>query len=159
MGQIVSLVRRPVGTPAQPADHFNRVPLESTQLIAGYGIEDDAKGGHPKRQLNIMSAEVLQALAAEGFMTDPGQMGEQIIVSGIDIDALPSGTHLRLGSTARVEVIEPRTGCGRFEAIQNKSRHDADGRMGVIARVLESGTIQVGDPVALVSQTQPTSAE
>ena len=147
MAEIVSIVYKPEEM-EQPAGRYLRVPLEKARLVAGYGIEGDAKGGHPRRQLNIMSADTLAALAAEGFTVEPGCMGEQIIVRGLDVDRLAAGDRLRLGRTATIEVIQPRTGCDRFEAYQGKHPKEAAGRLGVIAAVVASGVIRVGDPVA-----------
>lgn len=146
---IASIVYTPKTVERHPKDHFARQPLESAQLVANFGIEHDLKGGHPKRQLNVMCAEKLAALNAEGFKTAPGELGEQIIVKNLDIEALPSGTHVQIGSEAVIEIVELRNGCDRFESIQGKPRGDAAKRLGIIARVIQSGTIQVGDPVAV----------
>jgi len=149
MSELISIVHKPHNAP--PAvGAFTRVPLREAQLVAGYGIEGDAKGGSQKRQLNIMSAETMQKLAAEGFLTGPGQLGEEITIAGMAIDVLPVGTLLRIGEQARVEVTEPRVGCGRFEEYQGKLRENAAGRMGVMARVIEGGMIRVGDVVSIV---------
>jgi MOSC domain-containing protein YiiM len=146
MAEIISIVYKPQAA-EQPAGRYLRLPLERARLVAGHGIEGDTKGGHARRQLNIMSAETLSALAAEGFTVDPGCMGEQIIVRGLDVNRLAVGDRLHLGDTATVEVTSLRTGCERFEAYQGKKREEAAGRLGVIARVLTGGVIQVGDAV------------
>lgn len=151
MGTITSIVYRP--EPLHPKDHFSRVPLQSANLIEGKGIEGDRKGDNPARQLNIMSRETLDELAAEGFQTAPGQMGEQIVVSGLDVNSLPEGTQIQIGA-AVVEVYKPRTGCDRFEAIQGLPRSQAVNRLGVIAGVIKSGTINVGDAVAVVDDVR-----
>jgi MOSC domain-containing protein YiiM len=153
MSKIISIVYTPEGVERSPKDFYARVPLETTQLIANYGIEGDRKGGHPKRQLNIMRAETLQQLGQEGFQVAPGQMGEQIVIEGIDINALQEGDRLQLGDSAVIEVLEPRNGCDRFEHIQGLPRQNVKGRMGIIARVLTGGAIRVGEP-ALVIQTE-----
>jgi MOSC domain-containing protein YiiM len=152
MSQITSIVYRPTHVEAKPADHFSRISLDSAQLVAGYGIDGDHKGGHPNRQLNVMCQETLDQLAGEGFQTEPGQMGEQIIIGGLpdNLNALPSGTQLQLGDTAVIEVIEPRTGCDRFEAIQGHAPALAARRLGVMAKVLQSGTIRIGDAVRIL---------
>jgi MOSC domain-containing protein YiiM len=118
-------------------------------LVANYGIEGDAKGGGT-RQLNLMSAETVEALAGKGFQTAPGELGEQLIVAGLNLDALPCGTRLRIGAEASVELTEPRTGCAKFERHQGKTKGEAAGQMGVMARVLEGGAIAIGDPVSCV---------
>ena len=52
-----------------------------------------AKGGHhPDRQLNLMSYETLTILRGRGFYTEPGQMGEQIVIHQMDVDSLAEVT-------------------------------------------------------------------
>jgi MOSC domain-containing protein YiiM len=151
MSELVSIVYKPMDAAAS-AEGYARVPLQRAQLIAGYGTEGDAKGGHPGRHLNIMSAEALQMLAGEGFHTAPGQLGEQLVIAGLAVDTLPAGTRLQIGESACVEIVEPRTGCGRFEQYQGKLRQDAAGRLGVMAQVLNGGSIRVGDPIRLLDE-------
>jgi MOSC domain-containing protein YiiM len=146
MSELVSIVYKPKDGAASSGG-YTRVPLQQARLIDGYGIEGDAKGGSGGRQLNIMAAASLQQLAREGFHTAPGQLGEQLIVAGLDVDSLPGGARIQIGESACVEVVEPRTGCGRFEEYQGKVRQEAAGRLGVMARVLAGGTIRVGDAV------------
>ena len=152
MSQIYSIVYRPDGVEEKPDDHFSRVPLQETALIAGYGIEGDRKGGHPDRHLNIMSYEALAQIAEKGFKVAPGQMGEQIIVTGIDVMTLPSGSHVQIGDAAVFEVVKTRSGCDRFEHIQGKPREEAASSIGVMARVIVSGTIRVGDTVRVLQE-------
>jgi len=144
---VSSIVYKPEGSTRNQQDQYLRIPLESANLVVGYGIEGDRKGGNPKRNLNIMSFETLEALNEEGFSTQPGQMGEQIVIQGFDIDHLSEGDQLQIGGDARVEVVSHRTGCQRFEHIQGKTPHQAAGRMGIMARVVAGGMIAVGDSV------------
>jgi MOSC domain-containing protein YiiM len=152
MGQVVSIVYTPPDIPPRPAEHYARVPVESATLSADRGIDGDRKGSGQARHLNIMSAETLTELHSEGLRTGPGQMGEQIVVSGIAIDRLAPGSRLKIGEEAVVEVDEPRTGCDRFERIQGISRKAVAGRMGVMARVIAGGTIRAGDSVMVLER-------
>jgi len=144
---VSSIVYKPESTASDPGDHYLRIPLDSANLVTGYGIEGDRKGGNPKRNLNIMSYETLEILHEEGFSTSPGQMGEQIVIRGFDVGKLAVGDRLQIGDAAIVEVINHRTGCQRFEHIQGKTPQQAAGRMGVMAKVVIGGLIRVGDPV------------
>jgi MOSC domain-containing protein YiiM len=156
MGQIVSIVYTPTDIDPRPADHYARVPLEVATLEPAFGILTDRKGSRPERELNVMAAETLEQLRTEGYRTAPGQMGEQIVVSGIEINQLPAGACLQFGDIV-IEVIKPRTGCERLQQIQGCTPAQVKGRLGVMARVLVGGTIRVGDAVALVSSERPAS--
>ncbi len=153
MISVTSIVYKPEGRASDPGDHYLRIPLNSANLVTGYGIEGDSKGGNPKRNLNIMSHESLETLHKDGFSTLPGQMGEQIDIKGLDVGELAVGDRLKIGDTAIVEIISHRTGCQRFEHIQGKSPQQAAGRMGVMAKVVTGGTIAIGDPVKLLRTT------
>jgi molybdopterin adenylyltransferase len=154
MNNVTSIVYKPESAVSDPEDHYIRIPLNSANLVAGYGIEGDRKGGNPKRNLNIISSETLETLREDGFSTLPGQMGEQIVIQGIDVGKLAEGAQLQIGDQARVEVVSHRTGCQRFEKIQGKSPQLAAGRMGVMAKVVTGGKIAVGDAVKLLLTTQ-----
>jgi MOSC domain-containing protein YiiM len=151
MGTIVSIVHTPPGIDPRPPDRYARVPLAAATVEAGRGIVTDRKGGNPDRQLNVMALETLEQLRAAGRRTAPGEMGEQIVVSGIGVDRLAPGTRLRLGEEAIIEVIKPRTGCDRLRHIQGCTSADVAGRLGVMARVLAGGTIRIGDAVDLAA--------
>jgi xanthine dehydrogenase accessory factor len=151
MTQIASIVYKPAGVD-EPQDDYLRVDLDEANLIAGYGIEGDVKGGNPNRNLNIMSYETLTNLRTRGFYTEPGQMGEQIVIHQLDVDNLPAGARVQLGDSAVIEVVKPRTGCDKFERLQDRKREEAAGQMGVMAKVLVGGQIRVGDPVKVLQE-------
>lgn len=151
MTQIASIVYKPTGVD-EPQDDYLRVDLDEANLIAGYGIEGDVKGGNPNRNLNIMSYETLTNLRTRGFYTEPGQMGEQIVIHQLDVDNLPAGARVQLGDSAVIEVVKPRTGCDKFERLQDRKREEAAGQMGVMAKVLVGGQIRVGDPVKVLQE-------
>jgi MOSC domain-containing protein YiiM len=108
MGELLSIVYKPRSALSDAAG-YARTPVPEARLVVGHGIDGDAKGGNPNRHLNIIAVETVHALGGEGFRTSPGQMGEQLILSSIDVDALPAGTRLQIGASARVELTEPRT--------------------------------------------------
>jgi MOSC domain-containing protein YiiM len=149
----VAWIKRITHTPAdverRPADHYARVALDRAILLENHGIEGDAKAGKGRRQLNVMRAETVGQLAAEGFRTAPGELGEQLVLAGLEEAALAPGARLLLGETAVIEVTSPRTPCERFSHIQGKPISAADGRLGVMARVVRGGEIRVGAEVRL----------
>lgn len=76
-------------------------------------------------------------------------MGAQIVIRGLEVDALTTGDRIQIGAEACVEIVKPRTGCDRFERIHGLTRTQAAGRMGVMAKVVTGGTIRVDDVVTV----------
>jgi MOSC domain-containing protein YiiM len=155
MARIVSIAFTPRDVERRPTDHYARVPAERAMLVEQRGIKGDVKGSGGSRQLNVMRAEVLTELASEGRKASPGEMGEQLVIAGLDADALVEGTQLQLGDTAIIEIGIPRTGCSRFEYIQGTSKQSVAGRLGVLARVAVGGEIAVGDQVLVIQAGTP----
>ena len=150
MAHVVSIVYTPRDVEMRkPQDRYARVTADRVTLREFQGIEGDAKGTSTDRQINVMLAEMLAELGAEGFNVAPGAMGEQIVVAGLDPNALAKGTRLKIGQ-AVIQVGIPRTGCDRFEMIQGKPRQSAKGRLGVLATVVTGGELAVGDEVGVV---------
>lgn len=152
MVSVMSIVYKPKGNVPDPESQYFRVSLDSANLLEGYGIEGDRKGGNPKRNLNIMSFETLEELRVDGFRTQPGEMGEQLVIKELDVDKLKKGDRFQIGEQACIEVVSHRTGCDHFERIQGKSPQLTEGRMGVMAKVISAGEIKVGDEVHLLTQ-------
>lgn len=141
---LVSIVYAP-----QPGSYI-RKPLPQAMLLAAHGIEGDRKAGHPKRNLNIMDQETLDVLAAEGLPTSPGVLGENLILSGVRLDAQPPGTRIRIGQQAVVETVALRVPCYKLTALDVGMPDSVVGRVGMMARVLEGGLIRPGDLVELL---------
>jgi len=85
-----------------------------------------------------------------------GQMGENVTTCGIDLLGLPTGTHLRLGETAVVEVTGLRNPCNQLDrfqpglmaAVLSRDEHGALIRKaGIMAIVLADGEVRPGDPI------------
>lgn len=149
------------------------------RLVAGLGVEGDAHAGatvkHRSRvrvdptkpnlrQVHLVHAELHDRLRAAGFTVEPGRMGENITTRGIDLLALPTGTRLRLGPDAVVEVTGLRNPCGQLDGIQEGLRsavldRDADGHLvrlaGVMAVVVATGEVRPADPVTATFPPPP----
>ncbi len=146
-GNIISICYKPKAV--RSPDAYLRVVRDGVELVAGRGIRGDSKGRSPRRQLNIMSQETVEQLRAEGYRTAPGELGEQIVISGIDVQTLPPGTRLLMGDSAVIEIFSVREPCNRFEHIQGKPQ--AYERVGVLAGVITGGQIGIGDVVRVIA--------
>jgi MOSC domain-containing protein YiiM len=144
--RVVSFAFTPADIEQRPEDRYARVAANRVTLAVNHGIVGDTKGRAGRRQLNVMRAETMAGLRAEGFRTGPGELGEQIVIAGLEDADLKIGRQFQLGD-AVIEVTLPREPCGRFAHIQGKPKETAEGRIGVMARVVVGGDVAVGDAV------------
>jgi hypothetical protein len=159
-------------------DHrFSKPLVASVRLIEGYGIEGDAHAGRfmkhrylvkrqptlaNNRQVHLIQFDLFRELAKLGFEVNPGELGENITTSGIDLLALPLGCLLRVGTSAAVELTGLRTPCGyidRFRKGLKRAmivRTDAGPtfRAGVLGVVRATGEVACGDVTAVELPTR-----
>ncbi|MGI8551516.1 MAG: MOSC domain-containing protein [Dehalococcoidia bacterium] len=152
---------------------------ESIRLLAGLGVEGDAHQGttvkhrsrvardpsQPNlRQVHLIHAELHDELLAAGFAVAPGQLGENVTTSGIDLLGLPAGARLHLGETAVVEVTGLRNPCLQLDRIQPglmaaTLAQDEQGNLirkaGVMGIVLAAGEVRPGDPIHVDPPPEP----
>jgi MOSC domain-containing protein YiiM len=153
--------------------------VERVRLLTGLGVEGDAHLGvtvkhrsrvardpsQPNlRQVHLVHEELHDELNQAGFEVFPGYMGENVTTRGIDLLGLPTGTRLRLGATAVVEVTGLRNPCGQLDKLQqgllaaNLDR-DADGNLirkaGIMGIVLADGEVCPGDPIQVELPAEP----
>jgi len=154
--------------------HTFSKPNELTiRLVAGLGVEGDAHLGEKVqhlhdvrknpdapnlRQVHLMHEELFEELRAGGFNVHPGAIGENVTTRGLDLLALPTGTRLRLGAQAVIEVTGLRNPCRQIDAFAPSLTaallgRDADGHLirksGVMAIVIRGGDVQAGDAITV----------
>src|SRR5229473_1998872 len=120
---------------SRSAKHTMTKPNEDRiWLLTGLGVEGDAHLGatvkHRSRvardpaqanlrQVHLIHAELHDELQMAGFAVSAGQMGENVTTCGVDLLGLPTGTRLRLGETAVVEVTGLRNPCNQLDRFQS----------------------------------------
>ena len=125
--------------------------VNSAVLIENHGIEQDAHAGDWHRQVSLLSYEKIQEFNARGAEVIDGAFGENLIVSGIDLAALPIGTRMRCGD-AELEVTQIGKECHSHCQIYHKMGECIMPRQGIFARVIQGGTIRKGDEIILLSE-------
>lgn len=158
---------------------FSKTDRPVVRLVAGLGVEGDAHAGETVqhlsrvrrdptqpniRQVHLVHAELHDELATAGFVVGPGDMGENVTTRGVDLLALPTGTRLRLGDSAIIEVTGLRNPCVQLDRFQDGLMGallglDADGgvvrKAGVMAVVLTGGEVRPGDLVVVEAPAEP----
>lgn len=137
-----------------PARGTQKVFQTSAEFVAGWGIQGDAHAGHWHRQVSLLSADKVRQFNEKGAGVEPGAFGENLVVEGFDFRALPVGTLLRCGPVL-LEITQIGKECHSHCEIFKKMGDCIMPREGVFARVLEPGTICVGDEMTLQPRTTP----
>jgi MOSC domain-containing protein YiiM len=141
------------------------------RLVAGLGVEGDAHMGatvkhrsrlrrHASRpnlrQVHLIHGELHDELRAGGFRVSAGQMGENVTTRQVDLLGLPTGTRLRIGEHALVEVTGLRNPCAQLNGIQaglmeavldRDEQENLIRKAGVMAVVLIGGEVRPGDAI------------
>lgn len=120
-------------------------PVESALAVTGKGLQGDASFGREKRQVLVVENETL-----EEFGLPVGDVRENITAEGVQLAGLPAGTHVRAGNA----LLEVTLDCAPCEFIEEKRlglRAALEGRRGTLLRVVESGEVRVGDPIAVLT--------
>lgn len=147
--------------PAAPLPHVaalqicpgHRLPMEArdaVRFVADQGLAGDrhARRGS-KRQVLLAEAETLAALGLS-----PGEIKENVTVRGLDLHGLGPGSHLRLGEETELEITGYCAPCRRLEEIRTGLQRAIANRRGMLARVVRSGSVSVGDRIEVLHRTQ-----
>jgi MOSC domain-containing protein YiiM len=168
-----------VAVASSTTHEFSKQTGPRIRLLEGLGVEGDAHAGatvkhrsrlrrnatEPNlRQVHLLQAELFDEVLEAGHRVLPGDLGENVTTSGLDLLALPLGTLLLLGDTAEVLLTGLRNPCYQIDDFQagllrQVLRRDPDGsvvrRVGVMGVVRRNGEVRPGDPVTVVLPDEP----
>ena len=149
-GRVASLHVHPVGTAA------DMVPMEKVKLLAGKGIVEDVRyfarqnpTGQPRqREVTLIEREQIGEHAAVLGLPAiaPGRVRSNIETDGVSlIDCV--GKQVQIGEAVLL-IYDARTPCAKMDAVAPGLRElMKNKRQGVLAQVVRSGTVRVGDVV------------
>ena len=152
-GRIVQLSISAGGVPkvAVPDARVRRLGLDGD-------AHDYTHHGGPERAVCLFSLEMIDALAAEGHAIEPGAIGENVTVEGIDWSLVTPGMRLRLGNEVVLEVTRYTSPCykigpvflgGEYSRVSQKQN---PGWSRVYTRVLVEGVVRTGDPIQVLTE-------
>jgi MOSC domain-containing protein YiiM len=168
-----------VGLQRSSTHDFSKLAVAEVELVAGVGVAGDAHAGplvqhrsrvkadasQPNlRQVHLIDSELFALLARASHEVRPGDLGENVTTTGVDLHALAVGAVLRLGDTALVAVTGLRNPCAQIDHFQEGLRkhvlyRDGDGelvrRSGIMGVVVLGGVVRVGDPIEMSTPPGP----
>jgi MOSC domain-containing protein YiiM len=124
-------------------------PITVGVLREEYGLVGDAHAG-TGRQVSLLANESVDTMRAEGLELHPGDFGENLTVSGLEVHRLPIGARLRVGSAAVLEVTEIGKECHEECEIRAQTGRCVMPTEGVFARVVVGGEVRAGDEVEVI---------
>jgi MOSC domain-containing protein YiiM len=138
----------------RPVRRAPMVPVEEATLLPGSGLEGDRWRGAATgaRQVTLVAAEHLAAIA--GFLgldaVAPERLRRNLVVRGVNLQAL-KGRRFRIGG-AVLEYSGECHPCSRMEEEFGPGGYTAVRHHGgITARVLEAGSIRLGDVMERLS--------
>jgi MOSC domain-containing protein YiiM len=149
-----------------------KIQVEAIHLLENYGVKGDYHAGKfvrhrylakkdptvaNVRQVLLIDTTILSYLADQDIHLEPGMMGENLILDGISVMALPLGAQLKVGE-ALLEITEVRNPCyqlndshPRLLKCVEKSGSGPDTRnAGVMTKILKGGWVRPGDSVQVI---------
>jgi MOSC domain-containing protein YiiM len=127
----------------------HRFPMRQVaevEAIADKGFKGCIHGRpKSKRQVLLMDRETL-----DKFGLAPGEIKENLTVTGMDFQKLGVGQMLRVGESL-MEITTPCDPCPRMDEIRMGLQEELRGQRGWLCKVVEAGMIRQGDRVEVMS--------
>ena len=169
-----------IGVSSNAEHGFSKPPKRHITLVENHGVEGDAHAGKHvrhrfiarvwptqanRRQVHLIRAELFDELREAGHSVGPGDLGENVTTTGLELEHLPLGTKVYLGETAVVELTGLRTPCALIDRFQKGLRKRMAGggtdmpkfRCGVLAVVVAGGSVEPGNSARVETPSEPFS--
>ncbi len=142
--------------------------VQSIQAVEAKGVFNEPRyfgkvsrdtGKPSRRQVTLIEREqIAEHAAALGLESiPPGAVRSNVETSGIDLVSL-LGREIEIGDSVLL-LYAPRDPCARMDAIcQGLRELMMNNRQGVLAQVIRSGKIQVGDSIKLRTKQESERA-
>ena len=157
---------------------FSKRPSNAIRILADYGVEGDAHGGQQVqhlsrvradpmqpnlRQVHLIHSELFAELAPKGFVLKPGDLGENITTSGVDLLSLGRDTILHIGESAVLRVTGLRNPCAQIEAfapgllkeVAVRTPQGIVRKAGIMSLALKSGDVRPVDAIEIEPPKAP----
>ena len=122
--------------------------VNDANFITGQGMEGDrhlrSDGRRSNRQVLIMDSETLSH-----FDLLPGQVRENVTVSGLDFSSISAGDKVSLGGDVILEITGDCEPCARMDELRPGLKDEIDGKRGLLAFVEKGGLVSVGAEVGV----------
>jgi MOSC domain-containing protein YiiM len=138
-----------------------KLPRDSAVVERGGIVGDRQRDlrihGGPDRAISLYSLDLIEQLRAEGHPIEPGSIGENLTIAGVDWSLMVPGAQLDVGEvrlwlTKYAHPCRNITGSFRDADSTRVSHNLHPGWSRLYARVLQPGTVTVGDEVRVITR-------
>ena len=159
-GVVVGLHVNPEGgVPKHPVEHLQ----VQTNGCVGDKQNDLRYHGGPTRAVCLMEQRIMTLLQEQGHPIGPGTTGENLLVDGLAPESLEPGVVLQVG-TLMLRITADAPPCKTIRAsfsnheFKALSHKQTKGVTRWYAEVLEEATVNLGDPVSILSGDVPVGS-
>ena len=135
-----------------------KTPRPSADVRAS-GVEGDRQDdlryhGGPDRAVCLYSFDLIEALRGEGHPINPGSIGENLTLAGIDWTLMRAGSRVEIGDVA-IEITAATSPCSKIAGsfsgreFTRVSQKVYPGWSRFYGRVVREGIVTVGDKVMM----------
>jgi hypothetical protein len=129
----------------------SRAPMATKNQIsamANYGIVGDRHAKeNGNRQILILDKEIL-----DKFCLPSGALRENITVENLNSQQMMTGARIAIGADVILEITGDCPPCSRMDEIREGLQSQLVGQRGVLAKVIEGGTVNTGEGISLISE-------
>ena len=141
-----------------PEKGTRKKPVGQAGLILDRGVAEDAHAGDWHRQVSLLAQESIDKMVAKGLDVGPGDFGENLTTSGLDLVSMPLGTRLAVGDSVVLEISQIGKECHDRCAIYYQAGDCVMPREGVFGVVIEAGQVADDDSVVVMAVGDGTCA-
>ena len=125
--------------------------IESAELRINHGMVGDAHAGNWHRQISLLGIQSIELMRDKGVDVHPDDFADNSTVEGITLFELPVGTRLQVGKDVILEVTQIGKECHSGCEIQQQVGSCIMPTQGIFAKVMQNGSIHVGDCVTVLA--------
>ena len=112
-----------------------------------HGLMGDGHAGRWHRQVSLLAAEDIETVRRGGLPDiKPGDFAENMVVSGLCLSSFGLGTRVRVGRDVVLSITQIGKVCHSPCRIYYLTGDCIMPRLGLFARVVRGGEVEVGDP-------------
>lgn len=147
---------------------IDKRPVSGPVRVRTLGLHGDVQAdrkhhGGPDKAVYAYAAEDAQWWAGQlGREIPAGSFGENLRLSGIDLDGAHAGERWQIGDRVVLEATVPRIPCATFGRWLEQpgwvKRFVLEGRPGTYFKVITPGTVQAGDRAAVIAVAEAPGA-